>query len=236
MQGEAGDKRCLITPQHPCSYLPHRQARTLFFDPREPVTAETYRTLTENGFRRSGGHMYRPHCQSCKACIPLRIPVDAFQPRRKQRRVAARNGDIEVRVEEAIFHPRYFRVYAEYLAARHGDGDMYPPSPDQFRSFLLCHWSDTFFLNSYLDGELMAVAVTDYSSGGLSAVYTFFDPRLSARSPGVLSILNQIALCRQLRLPHLYLGYWIRDVAKMRYKTEYRPVELLVNGRWVPLN
>ena len=236
MQGEAGDKRCLVTPQHPCSYLPRRQARTMFFDPRETVTAETYRLLTENGFRRSGSHMYRPHCQACNACIPVRIPAAAFQPRRKQKRVAARNRDVEVRVEDAVFRQSYFELYARYLAARHMDGDMFPTSPDQFRSFLLCHWSNTFFLNTYLDGELIAVAVTDYNAAGLSAIYTFFDPKYGERSPGVLSILNQIDLCRQLRLPYLYLGYWTRDSTKMRYKTEYRPVELLVNDRWVPFN
>ena len=109
---------------------------------------------------------------------------------------------------------------------------MYPPNADQFRSFLLSHWSETTFLCAYLDAELISVAVTDTQIHGLSAIYTFFDPDYPSRSLGVYSILQQIEYCKQLGLPHLYLGYWVRDAQKMSYKTDYRPVELFSNGRW----
>ena len=232
-QDEISGKQFFVTPPHTCSYLPEREATTLFLDPRETVTAQGYQLLSENGFRRSGSHLYRPHCKLCSACIATRIPVMTFRPKRSQRRTLARNADLVCAVEPAQFTQGTYELYARYIGARHRDGDMYPPSPEQFRSFLLSPWSETFFLSSYLDGRLAAVAVTDRQPRGLSAIYTFFDPDLNARSLGVFSILQQIALCERWALPHLYLGYWIRDSLKMSYKADYRPVEMLTNGRWV---
>lgn len=236
MQDELGNKQFYITPAHPCSYLPGREAHTLFLDPRETITPHTYQLLTEQGFRRSGGHLYRPHCRACEACIPARVPVAAFAPRRSQRRILARNADLRVESRRGRFSAESYELYARYIAGRHRDGDMYPPSEDQFRSFLLSQWSETHFVCSYLEDRLVAVAVTDQQRQGLSAVYSFFDPALNRRSLGVWCVLQQIELARALGLPYLYLGYWIRDCDKMRYKTEYRPVELFVNGRWIRLS
>jgi leucyl-tRNA---protein transferase len=235
MQEALGNKQFFITPGHACSYLPRRQAHTLFLEPRDTITPDTYQALTDQGFRRSGGHLYRPHCRNCQACIPTRIPVDGFQPRRRQRRAAERNRDLVVQVHHGTFALRFYELYARYIAGRHADGDMFPPSKDQFRSFLLSPWSETLFLCSYLGDELVAVAVTDRQPRGLSAIYTFFDPDLPERSLGVWSVLQQIQLTRQLGLPHLYLGYWIRDAEKMRYKIDYRPAELLLDGVWTPV-
>jgi leucyl-tRNA---protein transferase len=235
MQEELGNKQFFITPGHACSYLPRRQAHTLFLDPRETITPATYQQLTEQGFRRSGGHLYRPHCRTCRACIATRIPVARFEPKRRQRRTLKRNADLTVQVHRAAFSARFYDLYARYIAGRHGDGDMYPPSKDQFRSFLLSQWSDTLFVCSYLEDVLVAVAVTDRQPHGLSAIYTFFDPELPERSLGVWSVLQQIELARRLGLPHVYLGYWIRNSDKMDYKTDYRPVELMLNGEWTEL-
>jgi len=235
VKDELGKKQFYLTPSHPCSYLPGRQARTLFLDPRETIHPPLYQMLTEHGFRRSGGHLYRPRCDGCQACVPTRIPVESFVPRRSQRRVLRRNGDIAIHVEPAVFNRRYYDLYVRYIQARHRDGDMYPPSADQFRSFLLSQWSNGIFLCSYLDDVLIAVAVCDQLPQGLSAIYTFFDPEQAERSLGTWSILQQIELCRRSGLDHLYLGYWIRDSRKMRYKLDFRPVELFIDGRWTPL-
>jgi len=235
MKEEIGKRQFYLTPAHPCSYLPGREAQTLFLDPRDTINQDLYQGLTEHGFRRSGGHLYRPHCGECQACVPTRIPVDRFEPRRSQRRVLARNADLTLRLEPAIFSRRYYELYARYIQGRHRDGDMYPPSTDQFRSFLLSQWSNSVFLNSYLDSELIAVAVTDQQAKGYSAIYTFFDPDHVDRSLGTFSILKQIEHCRRTGIPHLYLGYWIRESRKMRYKVDFRPVELLMDGRWTTL-
>ncbi|MEM8769514.1 MAG: arginyltransferase, partial [Pseudomonadota bacterium] len=194
-----------------------------------------YQGLTEHGFRRSGGHLYRPHCQDCQACIPTRIPVAGFEPRRNQRRVLKRNEDLELVIEPAMFNRHYYDLYSRYVRGRHADGDMYPPTTDQFRSFLLSQWSNSVFLCAYLDKELLSVAVCDQQPEGLSAIYTFFDPEYAERSLGTWSILKQLEFCDRAELPYLYLGYWIRDCRKMRYKVDFRPVELLLEGRWTQL-
>ncbi len=222
-----------LTPKHPCSYLNRDNAQTLFFDPRQIITADIYQALTDQGFRRSGSHLYRPHCGSCNACVPTRVPVDQFQLRRSQKRIVKRNSDIELRIEEATFSRRHYHLYERYISLRHADGDMYPPSEDQYRSFLLSPWSNSMFLSLYQDNRLLSVAVTDKQANGLSAIYTFFEPNEARRSLGSLSILKQIEFCQQLGLPYLYLGYWIKDCNKMSYKTQYRPTELFVNNRWV---
>ena len=236
MKDELGKRQFFITPEHPCSYLPDRSAATLFLDPRDTITAGLYQQLADLGFRRSGGHLYRPHCETCQACIPTRVDVAAFKPRRSQRRVLKRNADLEIHLEPAAYSDEHYDLYARYVETRHGEGDMYPPTREQFRSFLLSTWSDTRFLTLTLDGEMVCVAVTDQQQEGLSSVYTFFDPELADRSLGVMAILTQLELARGLGLPYLYLGYWIRDSSKMRYKTEYRPLQLFTNGRWLTLS
>ncbi|CAE7313381.1 bpt [Symbiodinium pilosum] len=234
MQDSNSDQvQFFLTPKHPCSYLDRNNAQTLFFDPREVVSPQIYQNLTDQGFRRSGSHLYRPHCGSCRACVPTRVPVEQFTPRRSQKRVLKKNSDLHVRLEAATFSKRHYHLYERYISLRHTDGDMYPASEDQYRSFLLSPWSNSLFVCLY-DGErLLSVAVTDEQPRGLSAIYTFFEPNEEARSLGVLSILKQIELCQELGLPYLYLGYWIKDCDKMNYKTQYRPTELFVNNRWV---
>jgi len=224
-----------ITPPHPCSYLEGREATTLFLDPRETVTDALYSNLTDMGFRRSGGHLYRPHCDACSACVPVRIPVNEFATRRRHRRILNRNSDIKITVEPAVYLPKYFELYERYISERHQDGDMYPANADQFRSFLLSSWAKTEFLCGYIGRELVFVGALDKQRDGYSAIYTFFEPDLAHRSLGVYSVLQQIALCQRLDMKYLYLGYWIKECQKMSYKTDYRPLELLVNKRWALL-
>jgi arginyl-tRNA--protein-N-Asp/Glu arginylyltransferase len=235
MQRESSDKQFFLTPPHPCSYFEDRDARTLFLDPRETIGLETYTTLTRVGFRRSGSHLYRPYCEGCSACTPTRVPVDRFRWSRRFRRVVQRNSDIEVTLREPACTGSYYDLYARYIQARHPDGGMYPPSEAHFRSFLMSEWSETSFLCLSLRGKLLGVAVTDHIADGLSAIYTFFDPDCGARSLGVYAVLAQIQHCRANGMPYLYLGYWLRDCAKMSYKIDYRPIELLISNRWTLL-
>lgn len=224
--------RFFTTPAHNCSYLEDRQATTLFVDPQARITPALYSELSLMGFRRSGDFLYRPHCNGCNACIPARIPVDRFRPRRRHRRTLRDNRDLEVVQEPAGFAGEYYQLYSRYIEQRHVDGDMYPPSEEQFQSFLVSSWSDTRFYSFRRQGELLAVAVTDRLNDGLSAVYTFFQPDLPRRSLGNQAVLWQIEECRRLGLPYLYLGYWVRECEKMAYKSDFHPLEILIDGEW----
>jgi arginyl-tRNA--protein-N-Asp/Glu arginylyltransferase len=224
------------TQPHACSYLPDEQATTLFLDPSQPMDVQVYAELSEMGFRRSGDHLYRPHCQRCTACIPARIPAEGLQLNRQQRRILKRNADLIVTDVRPTFTEEYYSLYASYIEQRHADGDMYPPSRDQFHTFLVRDLPFSRFYEFRLEGRLLALAVTDVLPNGLSAVYTFYDPNEERRSLGRFAILWQVGEAARLGLKAIYLGYWIKNCRKMNYKTEYRPIELLVNQRWITLS
>jgi leucyl-tRNA---protein transferase len=227
--------KVFATHPHTCSYLPEQQATTLFIDPAAPIDGPAYSQLSEMGFRRSGPHLYRPHCARCNACVPARIAVGRFQPNRQQRRIWQRNADLTVVDRTTLNGEKYYALYARYIEGRHRDGDMYPPTPQQFESFLTREWDLTHYYCFYQGTRLLAVAVVDVMNNGLSAIYTFYDPDEQKRSLGVYAVLWQIQHAKELGLPSVYLGYWIKQCRKMSYKINYRPVELLINGRWVTL-
>ena len=221
------------TPEHGCSYLDGRRAVTLFVDPHCAKSPDLYARLASLGFRRSGAHVYRPRCPECHACLPVRVPVEAFHPRRRHRRVLARNADLDVSIAEPGYSDEYFELYRRYLGERHPGGGMDDPDPAQFVEFLTSPWSDTAFVEFRLASRLLAVAVMDRFPEAISAVYTFFEPEVVERSLGSLAILWQIEHARRAGLRWLYLGYLIEECQKMAYKGEYQPQEHLVDGQWV---
>ncbi|MGH1461101.1 MAG: arginyltransferase [Neptuniibacter sp.] len=221
------------TPEHDCSYLEGKTAKTLFVDPHAEISLSTYSELSDLGFRRSGKHIYRPHCESCRACISVRIPIVLFSPSKNQKRVINKNKDLTVTPCNPAFTDEYYSLYSRYINSRHADGDMHPPTLEQFTSFLVEGKNETLFYE-FRDQKdrLLAVSVVDALKNGLSAIYTFFEPDESKRSLGKFSILWQILHCHSKGLNYLYLGYWVRDCRKMSYKIDYHPFELLVEGEW----
>lgn len=232
VQVEPAKVLLFATPAHECSYLPGKDATTLFVDPEFPKDAGIYTLLSRSGFRRSGEHVYRPNCADCAACVPVRLPVARFRPRRSQRRTARDNRDIRVVARESEFCEEHFLLYSRYLGARHANGGMDNPTRKQYREFLLSSWASTVLYEFRLAGHLLAVAVADHLADGLSAVYTFFDPEFSNRGIGTYSILWQIDETRRLGLEWLYLGYWIAESPKMLYKQEFQPQERFIDGHW----
>ena len=232
MTGAGRNIPLFLSAPHPCNYLSGHTSSTLFVDPDAPMSMAAYSELLRYGFRRSGGLVYAPRCETCSQCVSVRVPVAEFAAKRIHRRVRALNADVEVREHPAEFNPHHYALYQRYTRARHQDGGMADASTADYLRFLRAPWCDTRFLEFVIEDQLVAVAVTDLPSDGMSAVYTFFEPSLAARSLGTFAILEQIARTRALGLPHLYLGYWIRDSRKMAYKSGFRPIELWRDGRW----
>jgi arginyl-tRNA--protein-N-Asp/Glu arginylyltransferase len=224
-----------ISYEHDCDYLAGRRAQMAYVAPWERVDGGIYSWLATRGFRRSGDMIYRPHCPNCSACIPVRIPVAQFRLNRGQRRIQRMNADLEVVLKPARFDEAHYRLFMRYLDARHSDGHMVESSAEDYIHFLTSGWTETGFYEFKHGGRLLAVAVTDYLADGLSAVYTFFDPDLPARSLGSYAILWQVAEAKRRGLDWLYLGFWISDCRKMSYKNSFRPLQALVGENWVLL-
>ncbi|HLS43424.1 MAG TPA: arginyltransferase [Paenalcaligenes sp.] len=220
------------TASYPCSYLPNRQARSMVAAPSHLVDTEAYSRLVSQGFRRSGAFTYKPYCDHCQACVPIRVDVAQFQASRNQRRLLKNLSGLQWRTLPLHWNEEHYALYQCYQQQRHPDSSTDNDSASQYVQFLLSSHVDSALMECRdADGALKIVAIIDKLEDGISAVYTFYDPT-DKHSLGTFSILQQITMCREQGLPWLYLGYWIEESRKMAYKTRFGPYQLLENGKW----
>ncbi|MCG9697006.1 arginyltransferase [Shewanella sp. Isolate11] len=219
-----------MTNTFACSYLPEQNEQLLVLQ-ENILNVELYEQLISLGFRRSGDTLYKPHCPMCSACQPIRIPVKDFIPSRRQKRTLKNNRDLSWSIVNSTTDEHY-QLYQEYIAKRHYDGPMYPPSRQQYDHFLHCNWLKPQLIELRENGRLIGVAVTDMLPNSLSAIYSFFAPEEHKRSMGSLMILIQCRIAKLLAKEFVYLGYQINESRKMNYKTNYQPYQILTQQGW----
>ncbi|MCZ6683529.1 MAG: arginyltransferase [Planctomycetota bacterium] len=216
---------------HRCPYLPDRMAEDLFTVEAHLEPAR-YQYMMDLGFRRSGRVVYRPACDGCSECVPIRVPVSGFAPSRSQRRVLRRNADIHVQIGSPKSSERKWRIFVEYLRFQH-DGTM-SEDREGFEQFLYTSPTDTLEMVYYAGRRIAGVGLVDLGPTVMSSVYYYFDPAMARRSLGVFGSLYEIDECRRRGLLHWYMGYYVRDCSRMSYKTAFRPFEMLApDGRWL---
>lgn len=229
-----------VTTGYTCGYLPNRMAQSLIAAPQHLVDANVYSGLIQQGFRRSGKFSYRPHCENCQECVPVRVVLEKFSPSRSQKRAFKQHQNLTATILPVGFHEEHYALYASYQRARHSDdkaaeqtdSDSQENDVEQYQSFL-CQSNVESVLIEFREGDqLKMVSVIDIVRDGISAVYTFYDTSDNTTSYGTYNILWQALWAQTLDLPYLYLGYWIKDSRKMAYKQNYRPLEKLIDGEW----
>lgn len=221
-----------VTAAYPCGYLENRMAQSMIAAPHHLIDSRAYDKLIALGFRRSGKFSYRPHCDNCQACVPVRLIVDELKPTRSQRRAWSRHENLSANIVDLSYSEEHYALYSAYQKSRHPGGGMDADSSDQYRNFLTQSNVETILIEFRENGQLRMVSVVDCLEEGLSAVYTFYDPSIEGASYGTYNVLWLARWCRARKVPYLYLGYWIAASRKMAYKMNFSPIEGLIDGTW----
>jgi arginine-tRNA-protein transferase len=221
-----------LTDISPCSYLDKRNAQSAFVHPSFSLTTAIYSQLIDQGYRRRGNEAYSPHCADCSECIATRLTVKDFIATKNQKRCLKKNLHTKIIVKPAQFEQSHYEMYIRYQNHKHEGGSMADLREEDYINFLASHWCNTLFVEFHIANELAAVAVVDLLDNALSAVYTFFDPKFSKYSLGNYAVLWQIQHAKELNLKYIYLGFWVKDCLKMSYKTQYQPLQGLINKQW----
>jgi arginine-tRNA-protein transferase len=219
-----------ITAPQPCPYLAGRMERKLFTHLTRDKPGFLIDNLLKGGFRRSQNIAYMPYCDACSACVPVRLLVDEFEPKRSLKRIARQNSDLIATRKPAAPSSEQYGLFRDYIEARHGDGGMAEMSVLDFSLMVEYRQKP---VPATGESPLIAAALCDRLSDGISMVYSFFDPDWAPRSLGTFMILEHVEYARSMGYPYVYLGYWIEGSRKMRYKERFQPQERLTSKGWV---
>jgi leucyl-tRNA---protein transferase len=233
-----------VTAPQSCPYLPGRRERKLFTHLTHDKPRALIDNLLKGGFRRSQNIAYMPYCDGCQACVSVRVVADEFRPSRSMRRIIDGNRDVLVRRLPAVPTSEQYSLFRAYIDDRHGDGGMADMTVLDYAMMVEDSIVETFITEyrvrpqNALDSRpetwpLIAVALCDKLTDGVSMVYSFYEPEESARSLGTFMILDHVEQAKRLGVPYLYLGYWVQGSKKMGYKARFGPQERLTQGGWI---
>tara|TARA_B100000787_G_C16149711_1_gene275994 strand:+ start:9 stop:734 length:726 start_codon:yes stop_codon:yes gene_type:complete len=220
------------TSSYSCGYIQNREAQSIVATPYNRITSEIYSDLIKKGFRRSGQYVYKPNCNKCSACTPIRICAERFSLSKNQKRAFKKTSPLSFKILPLTFNKDHYALYVDYQNNRHRVQESTDSDEDDYNDFLIKSNVNSKIIEFRSDGILKVVTIVDFIDDGISAVYTFFDTKDKRKSFGTYSILWLMERCKEDKLKYLYLGYWIDECAKMEYKTNFMPYELLINNSW----
>ena len=228
-----------ITAPSPCPYLPGKQERKVFTHLIGSDSRALNTALSQGGFRRSQNIAYRPACDGCQACSSTRIPVESFEWTKSFKRVIRKNSDVSSKFIKARATSEHYSTFRSYIDTRHSEGGMADMSVYDFAAMVDDSVADSNIAeyrlgaNSIHAGELIGAALVDVLGDGLSMIYSFYEPSFAYRSLGTLMILDTIKRAQQLKLPYVYLGYFVKGSKKMDYKAKFKPQQRLTPDGWI---
>lgn len=227
-----------VTAASPCPYLEGEEERKVFTELRGPDAEALNEALGKVGFRRSQTVVYRPACETCAECVSVRVLAKQYAPGKSLKRIAKANSDLTSEVRPPVTTDEQFDLLTAYLETRHADGSMAGMTREEFDDMVESSPVQTVLIEyrKAITGELVAVALTDELTDGLSMVYSFFDPAADRRSIGTYLIHDHIKRAALANQPHVYLGYYVKNSAKMNYKARFKPLERLGPNGWYPFD
>ena len=221
-----------VTTKYSCGYIKNKSAQSLVAAPHKKIDDVAYNNLIKEGFRRSGQYVYKPRCENCQACIPIRLTAKNFTISRSQKRVKNSHSHIQVKILPLKFYEEHFQLYSEYQNNRHEANNQVKENITDYNDFLIKSNVESRLIEFKIDNKLVMVTIIDVMEEGISAVYTFYDCNYNKYSFGTYSILWLLDYCLINKIPHLYLGYWIAQSSKMKYKINFKPYELMIDNSW----
>jgi len=226
----------LVVVEGDCAYFRDGRKSCTAFSLPGHLSGGEYQRAMNVGMRRSGTVVYRPLCDGCRKCQPLRIPVDAFTLSRSQKRIKKKNeGKYHIEVTRPVLDDERLDLYGRYQQAQHGP---HAQSADEksYRRFLIETVTDTIELDwRDDDGKLIGVGILDVTPNALSSVYFYWDPELRKASLGTYSALKELELCEEWGKDFYYLGYLVPGSKTMSYKADFPGAEVWDGEQWLPL-
>jgi arginine-tRNA-protein transferase len=226
------DVQFYITTKYSCGYINGQDAQSLVATPYKNINGQNYNSLISRGFRRSGQYVYKPNCKNCSACIPIRILASSYIVSRSQKRLKKYLNKLSVKVLPLTFNEEHYNLYVDYQNNRHRNNSENEDDIADYNDFLIKSNVNSKLVEFRLNNQLKMVTIIDIINDGISAVYTFYDCNDQKLSLGTMSIIWLLNLCAKENLSFLYLGYWIYESQKMKYKTNFKPYELMIEGVW----
>ena len=221
-----------VTTKYSCGYIKGKDAQSIVATPYKNVNSKNFHSLMSDGFRRSGQYVYKPNCKNCNACIPIRVLAPYFNASRSQKRLKKYLNKLSVKILPLTFNEEHYSLYVNYQNKRHRNNDGAEDGVADYNNFLIKSNVNSKLVEFRLNNDLKMITIIDIIDDGISAVYTFYDCGDQKLSLGTMSIIWLIEFCKKEDIPFLYLGYWIHASQKMKYKTNFKPYELMIEGVW----